>query len=641
MVTRKKDARLARADHDEILELVGIAVMTIDARGTLIEANVATTQMFGYPTEVLLGKNVKMLMPEHIAVKHDGYLHHHVITGETHIIGKGRKVQGLHQDGTVFPMHLAVGRFERDGQPYFTGIVHDLSKQERTQDNVTRFGSIIDESLNEIYVFDADTLHFSMLNRGALGNLGYPLAEMLDMTPVDIKPRLTREEFDRLLLPLRTGELDRLQFQTVHQRKDGTQYDVDIMLHLSDAVSPPEFVAIVQDCTERNRITSALHQAQKMEALGQLTGGIAHDFNNMLTVVSGNLELLENRINDSLNLELLSEARAAADLGADLTARLLSFARKSSLIPATVNINEAVLSLVELLRRSLGDGIVLHTIMEPELWSVKIDESLLGSALVNLAINAHDAMPEGGEFAIETRNRQLTALDASRHDIASGDYVAIKITDTGTGIPSEHIASVFEPFFTTKQHSSGTGLGLSMVYGFARQSGGLVTVTSEIDKGSVFTLILPRSDAGLPAAINDQTQRPEDKGTSLRVLVVEDDELVRRLTVRRVRHLGHHVLQAANAGDALQVFKAHPDVELLMTDMIMADSLSGHELALLLREQAPNLRVIIASGYSDQLAKLENLPEERMALLRKPYDNQQLKDALDGVPIDTDKSSYC
>ncbi len=636
MATRSTDSRFARAYHEEILELVGIAVMTIDAQGTLVEVNAATTVMFGYPKEELLGRNVKLLMPKHHAVKHDGYIQHHLVTGETRFIGQGRKVQGLRQDGTVFPMHVAVGRFEQDGHPYFTGIAHDLSKQERAEDNATRFGRIIDESLNEIYVFDADSLNFSMVNCGALDNLGYCLEDMLHMVPVDIKPRITPAEFDRLLLPLRTGELDRLQFQTVHQRKDGTQYDVDIVMHLSDAVSPPEFVAIVQDCTERNRIANALQQAQKMEALGQLTGGIAHDFNNMLTVVSGNLELLENRIKDSLNLELLSEARAAADLGADLTARLLSFARKSSLVPAIVNINEAVLSLVEILRRSLREGIVLHTIMEPELWSVKIDESLLGSALVNLAINAHDAMPEGGEFTIETRNLQLTEQQASRHDIAAGDYVAVIITDTGTGISSEHIASVFEPFFTTKQHSSGTGLGLSMVYGFARQSGGHIAVTSEVGKGSVFTLLLPRSESDIQAALSDQSSSATENLPSLRVLVVEDDELVRRLTVRRLRYLGHKVLQAANADEALQVFKAHPDIELLMTDMIMPDSLSGHELALLLRRRQPELRVIIASGYSEQLEALEKLPEERMVFLRKPYDNHQLKDALDRVLVNAD-----
>ena len=634
MATRTKDAPFARADHEEILELVGIAVMTIDGAGTLIEANVATTEMFGYPIEDLVGKNVKVLMPQHYAVKHDGYLQHHLATGETHIIGSGRKVQGLRQDGTVFPMHLAVGRFERDGQPFFTGIVHDLSKQERVQDNMTRFGRIIDESLNEIYVFDSNTLRFSMVNRGALENLGYSLEEMLEMTPVDIKPKITEEEFDRLVMPLRTGELDRLEFQTVHQRKDGTFYDVDILIHLSDAVLPSEFVSIVQDSTERNQITNALHQAQKMESLGQLTGGIAHDFNNMLTVVSGNLELLENRIDDPLNLELLSEARAAVNMGADLTSRLLSFARKSSLIPTTVNINQAVLSLVELLRRSLGEQIILHTIMEPELWCVQIDESLLGSALMNLAINAHDAMPKGGEFTIETRNLELTAVEARRHDIAAGEYVALIITDTGTGIPKEFITSVFEPFFTTRQHSSGTGLGLSMVYGFARQSGGHVTVTSEIDKGSVFTLLLPRSEERAPGLVCDRSRESEDSSRSLRVLVVEDDELVRRLTTRRLRYLGHDVLQAANSGEALQVFNEHPDVELLITDMIMPESLSGHELALLLREQAPELQVIIASGYSDELAALENLTEERMVLLRKPYDNYQLREALD----ESDKS---
>ena len=239
-----------------------------------------------------------------------------------------------------------------------------------------------------------------------------------------------------------------------------------------------------------------------------------------------------------------------------------------------------------------------------------------------------------GEFTIETRNLELTAGEARRHDIAAGEYVALIITDTGTGIPKEFITSVFEPFFTTRQHSSGTGLGLSMVYGFARQSGGHVTVTSEIDKGSVFTLLLPRSEERAPGLVCDRSRESEDSSRSLRVLVVEDDELVRRLTTRRLRYLGHDVLQAANSGEALQVFNEHPDVELLITDMIMPESLSGHELALLLREQAPELQVIIASGYSDELAALENLTEERMVLLRKPYDNYQLREALD----ESDKS---
>jgi len=620
------------ADHQEILELVGIAVLTIDAKGILQDVNTAAVEMFGYSKEELLGGNVSLLMPEPHAERHDSYLHHHIATGETSIIGVGRKVEGLRSDGTVFPMHLAVGRFERCGVPFFTGIVHDLTDQELAYEAVARFGRIIDDSTNEIYVFEVNSLVFTMVNRGARANLGYTLDEMQKMTPLDIEPLLDQSAYLALVEPLLTGERDQVHIQTVHQRRDKTRYDVDVVLHLSAAVSPPEIVAIVQDSTERNLLTNSIHQAQKMEALGQLTGGIAHDFNNFLTVISGNLELLEILIMDKKARELISEARAASSLGAKLTSQLLSFSRKSSLLCEPVNLNNTVLDLTDLLRRSLGETVLLNTVLFPELWTVKIDESLFGSALINLAINARDAIAGSGSFTIDTSNCKVEQMEANSYGLPAGEYVRVMAIDTGIGIEKEHLSAVFEPFFTTKKKSigGGTGLGLSMVYGFASQSGGKLMVHSEPPNGTIFTMYLPRSleKVSARASVREQHSYKVLSETS-RVLVVEDNDRVRKITVQRLEHMGYQTLEASDGQQAMEIYTANSDIALLFTDMVMPNDMSGYELAQEIRKKDPGMPVVIASGYSEELASLGQLSDERMVLLRKPYDLTVLADALE------------
>lgn len=631
MVSELPSLPIGGADRDLILETVGIAVMTIDASGTLLEANEAAVAMFGHAREALLGRNVSMLMPRQHAVAHDGYIRHHLATGERRVIGRGRKVQGLRADGSLFPMHLAVGRLDVGGESYFTGIVHDLSEPERDHESVTRLGHIIEESLNEIYVFAADTLRFTIVNRSAAANLGYHPSELRRMTPVDIKPLHDERSFARLIAPLLSGEMERLKFQTAHERKDGTRYDVEVTLHLSDAVSPPEFVAVVDDVTERNRMLEAVQHAQKMDAIGQLTGGLAHDFNNLLTVIGGNLELLEGALGErgGEDLELVEEARDATRLGASLTARLLSFARRSSLSPETLDLNERVLGLADLLRRSLGESVALQLALAPGLWPVTIDAAFAESALMNLVINARDAMDGRGELLVETGMDTLDAATAKLVGLPPGDYVTLVVADDGRGIDPADLARVFDPFFTTRSGSGGHGLGLSMVYGFARQSGGHVAVESEPGRGARFTLWLPRAvDAASGSASPNGAAEAAEPARAARVLVVEDDERVRRLTVRRLERLGHEALEAVDGPSALALFERHPDVDLLFTDMVMPNGLSGLELARRLRERRPSLPVLLASGYSDELLAADALEDERTRLLGKPYESAALADAL-------------
>lgn len=611
-----------------ILESVDVAVITINSRGIIQASNRALTTLFGYARNQVIGQNVKMLMPRSYQIEHDGHIQRHLQTGENRIIGLGRQVTGQRSDGSTFPMHLSVGKHTQAGEILFTGIIQDLSIQEKNLENSARLGRIFDQSINEVYVFNSSSLKFSMVNRGALANLGYTLDQMRTMTPLDIKPDLNRESFGRLISPLLTGKRDRVRFQTRHQRKDGTSYDVEVVLNLSDAVFPPEFVAIIQDVTEQHKLMKAFQQSQKLEAIGQLTGGLAHDFNNLLTVISGNLELLEMNLSNENNRELLQEARDASAMGARLTNRLLAFARRSSLSPTLTNLNNLVLSLAEMMRRTIGEHITLNIKLSPELWLTQVDISQLENALVNLAINARDAMPNGGNLDIDSCNRRLSEDQQYELDIEPGDYVCISVADNGTGIEPENLPKIFEPFFTTKSDQRGSGLGLSIVYGFARQSGGAVEVSSETGVGTRFSLYLPRAEGVVPDSRTDLDIPARKYLSSKKILVVEDETSVRKLTTRRLRNMGHDVVEAGNGPEALAQFTGHNNIELVFTDVIMTDGMTGFELAEKIRERDAQVRILLTSGYAEDHLDSDRLQSSGLHLLKKPYTNAELEQAV-------------
>lgn len=615
----------------QILDQVGVAVITIDSDGHILDNNYSAVTMFGYTEDVMQGQNVSMLMPRHHAEQHDGYLKHHLTTGERRIIGKGRLVEGKRADGTIFPMHLAVGRFESDGEICFKGIIHDLSVQNQWQDQATRLGNIVDESINEIFIFKSDTLRITLANRGAMNNLGFTLDEFKQMTPVDINSQFDENSFQELIAPLLSGELERMTFQTIHRRKDGSEYDADIMLHLSDAVAPPEFVAIVQDCTEKNHLFKAIGQAQKMESIGQLTGGIAHDFNNLLTVIAGNLELLDMALTDEDQLELVSEALIASAKGADLTRRLLSFARRSSLLPQKLNLNEVVVDLSDLLKRSLTEGVSLELRLATHLWDVKVDRSQIDSALMNFAINARDAMSGKGRLIITTENRTLSVSDAESMNLVAGNYALLSVTDTGVGIAADKLQRVFEPFFTTKSKSQGHGLGLSMVYGFAQQSGGSACVESTKGEGACFSLYLPRDwspEIGHEEKILSTTDQSARNST---ILLVEDDDSVRRLTVRRLEYMGHTVLEARDTSEAIDVVKSGVLFDMLLTDIVMPGEMDGLNLAKRVHADLPTIPIILSSGFSTKLLELNERERREFFILHKPYTVSGLEAIISAV----------
>ena len=395
----------------------------------------------------------------------------------------------------------------------------------------------------------------------------------------------------------------------------------------------------VTDEIERRSIAEeALRQAQKMEAVGQLTGGIAHDFNNLLTVIAGNIDMATRAIGNSGEINprvarALDGAQKGAQRAASLTQRLLAFARRQPLDPKPIRIDRLIRGMSDLLDRSLGERVEVEFVGAPGLWPVEVDPHELESAIVNLAVNARDAMPEGGKLTIEVSNARLDEAYAARHaEVAPGPYVMLAISDTGKGMPTELLDKVFEPFFTTKEVGKGTGLGLSMVYGLVKQSGGHVKIYSEPDRGTTVKIYLPRLHDEVDAVdAVDPVEALEESDLQELILLVEDDEDVRAYTADCLRELGYRVVEAASGEDAMVfVDQTREEIDLLFTDVVMP-GMTGEELAAELRRERPDLKVLYASGYTRDAIMHSGRLQPGVALLQKPFNLAELARKLRDV----------
>ena len=388
-------------------------------------------------------------------------------------------------------------------------------------------------------------------------------------------------------------------------------------------------VKIIRDMTDELKRQTLAVQSQRMEALGQLTGGIAHDSNNLLTVISGNLEMVEDDLDGHPALKYLREAQEAASMGARLNQRLLTFARRRKLQIETVNLNDQVLAMSELLRRTLGEAIKLTTALAPDLGATLVDPSEIENAILNLAINARDAMPQGGVLNIETANTVFDEDEARvEKALAPGSYVRLSVSDTGTGMAPEVVSRVFEPFFTTKPPGKGTGLGLATVFGFVTQSNGHINVYSELGHGTTFNLYLPHLSkdiaSGEPRVLAKTP--PTAKGET--VLAVEDNPQVRLLTVTRLKRLGYKVHEAANGPEALALIASGVSADLVFSDVVMPGGLSGFDLAREVLTRNGNQRVLLTSGFAEDMARGNETVLAGQRILRKPYSLAELAVAL-------------
>lgn len=612
-----------------VIEASPAGIVTLTPAGEVTLWSKAAERIFGWSAEEVMGKPLPVIPPE----KEEEFrqMRKRILEGETLF---GIEIESEKKDGTPITVLMSTAplRNHEGKAEGITSVFMDVTEQRVLEREKRLFADTLAASLNEIYLFDANTLKFQYVNRGALNNLGYTLDEIRNMTPLDIKPEFSPEAFAALLQPLRTGEESVCVFETHHRRKDGSLYPVEVHLQLFEQGSDRVFLAVIQDITERkrmqqerNKLEEQLLQAQKMESVGRLAGGVAHDFNNHLTVINGYCELLLRQLRPGDPLRTpLEDIRAAGERAADLTRQLLAFSRKQLIEPRPVNLNDVVKETERMLRRLIGEDIEIVTELDPNLGTVMADPAQLSQVLMNLAVNARDAMPSGGCLTIETLNIHLDQSYSRTHpEVKPGQYALLSVTDTGVGMSEEAKLHIFEPFYTTKPKGAGTGLGLSTVYGIVRQMGGWIWVYSEAGKGTTFKIYFPLENARCAEPLAGVGEAKVARGTET-VLVVEDQAEVRKLVVEVLQTYGYRTLEAASGAEGLEASKMYAGpIHLLVTDVVMP-GMTGRDLAERLAETRPEMKVLYTSGYTANVIAHQGVIEPGVAYLPKPFTPVQL-----------------
>ncbi|TCL69683.1 PAS domain-containing sensor histidine kinase [Rhizobium sp. BK251] len=511
---------------------------------------------------------------------------------------------------------------------------NDVTEMKRVQDDLAEreahLRSILDTVPESMIVID-DAGTISSFSAAAERLFGYSAGEVCGKNVKVLMPQPDHDAHDGYLSRyMQTGERRIIGYGRVvsGRRRDGSIFPMELAVGEAIANGKRIFTGFIRDLTSRHKIEEELRQSQKMEAIGQLTGGLAHDFNNLLTVISGNLEMIEDRLKDEKLRPLLREAQEAAEDGAKLTGQLLAFGRRQPLNPTIVDVGQLVSSFSDLLRRTLGEATEFCTIVTGAANEALVDGSQLQNALLNLVLNARDVMPRGGRLSIEISRVKLDLDYAQMYpQVRTGDYVLVSVTDTGPGMTTEVKERAFEPFFTTKGVGSGTGLGLSMVYGFAKQSGGHIQLYSEIGQGTSVRIFLPAAHRAASEAHDgrdaSELEQPSIPRGSEKILVVEDDPRVRRVAVSRLSEAGYQIVEAADGNAALALLEENPDVALLFTDIVMPGGMTGDELAHTVRSLKPEIKVLFTSGYAEPTIAGRELAQSG-SWLKKPYTAREL-----------------
>jgi len=620
--------------HLFIEEVRDYALLMLDTSGNVLTWNAGAHAIKGYEASDIVGRHFSLFYtPEDNAA---GKPQQALATAarERRFSDVGQRVR---KDGSRFLADVVITAiFGPGGELLGYGkITRDISARAAAADELRtselRLQSLVDTVLDTLVdglmIIDRKG-RIQTYNRACETLFGYDARSVIGKNVRMLMPPEISCEHDQYLRNYqKTGvrKIIGISREVTGQRKDGSTFPMHLAVGEASHCGEPIYVGIIRDLTARNHTEDQLRQSQKMEAVGQLTGGIAHDFNNILMVVMANAEaLLElKRVSPGVRRRVKQISKATGR-AAELTRQLLAFSRRQPLSPQPTNLNELVTATGELLRRVLGETIEISFSLAANLWTVNADRAQLESALVNLALNARDAMPGGGRLLIETHNQPFDADDTAQHpDVKQGDYVMLAVSDDGIGIPSESLSRVFDPFFTTKEVGKGTGLGLSMVYGFIKQSNGHVRICSEVGVGTTVRLYLPRTRAKAETAAEpDADGMPRGRE---RIMVVEDDPQVRESVVEPLRSLGYDVVEASGGEAALAMLSAAAaPFDLMLTDVVMPGRLGGKDLAVAAARQWPRMAIVFMSGYSEDAITHQGQLDPGVRLLTKPFRKHDL-----------------
>jgi PAS domain S-box-containing protein len=625
------DHKESEARYRGLLEAAPDGMVVVNQAGKIVLLNVHAEKQFRYRRDELIGQNVTNIIPVGFAewLISDGT--GTIAEALAQQMGTGIELIGLRKDGTGFPVEIMLSPIESPEGMLVTAAIRDITVRKDAEKRLAqmegRYRGLLEAAPDGMVVVNQGG-DIVLLNAQAEKQFGYRRDELLGQNVKNIIPEgfaerliadALRTTAEALAQQIGTG------IELYGRRKDGTEFPIEIMLSPLESAEGILVTAAIRDISERKQLASQLRQSQKMEAIGQLTGGIAHDFNNLLAIVIGNLGLLERMIEgNEAALKRLKPAQKAAARGADLTRRLLGLASKEDLNPVSVRLEEAIQETIELAGRALGPEIKILTNFDLSVSTVFVDVAGLESALLNLAVNARDAMPKGGTLTIGT---QLSHLDESFPpvqigELKSGAYARISVSDTGDGMSRETLDRALEPFFTTKTRNKGTGLGLAMVYGFARQSGGTVRLYSEQGYGTTVSLYLPLAGDAAPATPELPAAHVSNHSGGT-VLVVDDEVELLEIAHEYLTEMGYSALRANNAASALKTIAEDGEIDLMITDIIMPGGMNGVELAEKARLLSPRLKVIYSSGFPADALVERNGTKVDDPMLRKPYQRSE------------------
>jgi two-component system cell cycle sensor histidine kinase/response regulator CckA len=641
-----------------VLDRIEEGVVALDEEFAILYLNRRAARYLGGRSETLVGQQATDVAPEFVRAELGRHCRQVRTSSRTIRLSRYDAERGRWWKIRIDPLSDGVaiqfrgvksewGRTSEGRRPAtlsFRSADHDARARRleaALEESEARFRSVVENLVVGIYIRYGNRL--SYVNPKGAAMFGYEPAEMVDVLAItDLLVAEDKPAIERLLrrgaTRARVGAARTLR----GTRRDGGHVDVEVYEISTRIEGVPAFIGVAVDITERQRAAAALRvreeqlrHAQKLEAVGRLAGGIAHDFNNLLMVIQGSVNLILMTAKEEVaHRSDLEEIVRATQRAAALTSQLLAFGRRQVLRPEIVNLNLAVEHLSKMMRRVIGEDIELRTELDPQLVSVRVDPGQLEQAIVNLIVNARDAMPSGGRITLRTDHAQLTAKDAARapYRIVPGDYVRLTVEDTGMGMPDRVLARVFEPFFTTKPPGKGSGLGLSMVYGIIKQSGGYIWAKSQQNHGTTIEIYLPAvSGEANPAGEEDPAlERAIPRGAG-RILLVEDEAPVRTITRRLLEHAGYDVVEASGGVEALDRFdEREGQFDLVLADVIMPQ-MGGRELAAHLRERDPGVRMLYMTGYADDRRVRRPDPKGDFGLIEKPFMPEALLERIQAI----------